>query len=75
MATYDADLQAVVDATSIAQDAGETDLESTLREQLSQREIETKDDAWVAHVVASIKADPNYMIDREPNDYESTRDI
>ena len=75
MATYDADLQAVVDATSIAQDAGETDLETYLRSQLTQRDIETADDEWVAHVVASIKADPNYMIDREPTDYTSTRNV
>ena len=46
MATYDADLQAVVDATSIAQDAGETDLETYLRSQLTQRDIETADDEW-----------------------------
>lgn len=75
MATYDADLQAAVDATSIAQDAGEQDLESVLRTQLAEREIETTDDEWVTHVVSSIKGDPNFMIDREPSDYHSTRDV
>ena len=41
-----------------------------LRQQLSEREIETTDDAWLAHVVEQIKADPNFMIDREPEDFE-----
>jgi hypothetical protein len=70
MATYDANLQAAVDATSIAKSTGETDLVSYLREQLSERDIETKDEAWLQHTVDKIHEDPNYMIDGEPDDYE-----
>ncbi|WP_193611986.1 hypothetical protein [Nocardioides lijunqiniae] len=70
MATYDANLQAAVDATSIAKSIGETDLASYLREQLEERDIETKDEAWIEHIVQKIHEDPNFMIDREPDDYE-----
>jgi hypothetical protein len=70
MATYDANLQAAVDATSIAKSSGETDLASYLREQLAERDIETKDEAWIEHIVSKIHEDPNFMIDREPDDYE-----
>ncbi|WP_134742203.1 hypothetical protein [Nocardioides sp. 503] len=70
MATYDANLQAAVDATSIAKSSGETDLATYLREQLAEREIETEDEAWVEHIIAKIHEDPNFMIDREPDDYE-----
>ncbi len=70
MATYDANLQAAVDATSIAKSTGETDLASYLREQLAERDIETKDEAWVEHIIEMIHEDPNFMIDREPSDYE-----
>jgi len=74
MATYDHDLQAAVDATSVANDAGTTeDLVSYLRQQLSEREIETTDDAWLEHTVEQIRLDPNYMIDGEPEDYETAR--
>ncbi len=41
-----------------------------MRQQLSEREIETTDDAWVSYVVEQIKTDPNFMIDREPEDFE-----
>ncbi len=75
MATYDRDLQAAVDATSVAHDAGTTeDLEDYLRQQLSEREIETTDDAWISHVVEQIRADPNFMIDREPKDFRPRHD-
>ena len=71
MATYDRDLQAAVDATSVANDAGTTeDLQAYLRQQLSERDIETTDDAWLAYIVEQIHADPNYMVDREPEDFE-----
>lgn len=71
MATYDRDLQAAVDATSVAHDAGATeDLLAYLRQQLSERDIETTDDSWLAYVVEQIRADPNYMVDREPEDFE-----
>ncbi|MCD4534190.1 hypothetical protein LRP67_08865 [Nocardioides sp. cx-169] len=70
MATYDANLQAAVDATSIAKSSGESDLLSYLREQLAERDIETKDEAWLQHMVEKIHEDPNFMIDREPDDYE-----
>ncbi|MCD4525396.1 hypothetical protein [Nocardioides sp. cx-173] len=70
MATYDAHLQAAVDATSVAKSIGETDLVAYLREQLAERDIETADEAWLQHMVEQIHADPNFMIDREPDDYE-----
>ncbi len=72
MASYDADLQAAVDSTSVAHDAGVTeDLVGYLREMLAEREIETTDDAWLQRMVEGIKGDRNYMIDSEPNDYDS----
>ena len=76
MAVYDSDLQAAVDATSVAKDAAQThDLADYLREQLAERDIETTDDAWIQRTVEKIEADPNYMIDREPTDYTSTRNV
>ena len=52
MASYDADLQAAVDATSVAHDAGtEDDLVQYLRDQLAERDIETADDAWLERTV------------------------
>ncbi|QZY30364.1 hypothetical protein [Nocardioides coralli] len=75
MATYDADLQAAVDATSVANDAGTTeDLVDYLREQLAERDIETSDDAWLERMVEGIKGDRNYLIDSEPDDFTPTRD-
>ena len=71
MASYDQDLQAAVDATSVAHDAGtEDDLVSYLRQQLAEREIETTDDAWLEYTVEQIRNDRNYMIDGEPEDFE-----
>ena len=71
MASYDRDLQAAVDATSVARDAGTTeDLVAYLRQQLAEREIETRDDAWLEHTVEQIGKDRNYMIDSEPEDFE-----
>ena len=73
MATYNSDLQAAVDATSVAKDAGESDdLVGYLREQLAEREIETSDEDWLRRTVAAIEKDPNYMIEDEPSDFEST---
>ena len=70
MGTYDADLQAAVDSTSVAHDAGVTDdLVGYLRQQLLEREIETSDEAWLERMVAGIKADRDYLIDSEPSDY------
>ncbi len=75
MSTYDADLQAAVDATSVAHDAGtEDDLVQYLRDQLAEREIETTDEAWLERMVEGVKSDPNYMIDSEPEDYEPRSD-
>ena len=71
MATYDADLQAAVDATSVAK--GAEALADYLRQQLADREIETSDDAWVQMVVESIERDPNFMVDSEPSDFTSPR--
>ena len=68
---YDKDLQAAVDATSVAKDAGETDdLAAYLREQLSEREVETSDEDWIQRTVARIQEAPNYMIEDEPSDFE-----
>ncbi|GAW48115.1 MULTISPECIES: hypothetical protein [unclassified Nocardioides] len=72
MARHNSDLQAAVDATSVAKDSHETeDLAGYLREQLAERDIETTDDAWVQRMVEKIKADRNFMIDSEPSDFES----
>ncbi|WP_432479308.1 hypothetical protein [Nocardioides sp. GXQ0305] len=71
MATYDADLQAAVDATSVAHDAGtDQDLVQYLRDQLAEREIETADDGWLRRMVEGIRGDRNFMIDSEPDDFE-----
>ncbi|NPC97345.1 hypothetical protein [Nocardioides sp. zg-DK7169] len=69
MATYDSNLQAAVDATSMVRDAGETDLLTYLREQLADRDIETNDTAWLERTVERIRENPNYMIEDEPEDY------
>jgi hypothetical protein len=74
VAEYDADLQRAVDATSVAKDAGETDLVGYLREQLAEREIETEDEAWLRRMVAGIEGDPDYMVDSEPGDFTPRRD-
>jgi hypothetical protein len=69
VAEYDAHLQRAVDATSVAKDAGETDLAAYLREQLAEQEIETQDEDWINRVLAGIEKDPNYMVESEPKDY------
>lgn len=75
VASYDADLQAAVDATSVAHDAGtQEDLVQYLREQLAEREIETNDEAWLRRMVEGVKNDPNYMIDGEPDDFTPRSD-
>lgn len=76
MGQYDADLQAAVDATSVAHDAGteDRDLVQYLRDQLAERDIETSDDAWLERQVEGIKGDRNFMIDGEPSDYTPIRD-
>ncbi len=75
MATYDADLQAAVDATSVAHDAGtEDDLVQYLRDQLAERDIETDDVAWLERMVEKVRADRNFMIDAEPHDFVPRRE-
>jgi hypothetical protein len=75
VATYDADLQAAVDATSVAHDTGtEQDLVQYLRDQLAEREIETGDDGWLQRMVEGIKGDRNFMIDSEPDDFVPRHD-
>ena len=70
MASYDADLQAAVDATSVAHDAGtEDDLVQYLRDQLAERDIETDDAGWLQRTVEGVKADRNYMSESEPDDF------
>jgi hypothetical protein len=72
MARYNRDLQAAVDATSVAKDARTTtDLLSYLRDQLAQRDIHTRDEEWLRRTVEAIDADPNYMIESEPADFEA----
>lgn len=72
MGTHNSDLQAAVDATSVAKDAKETDdLAGYLREQLAERDIETTDDDWVRRTVERIEANPDYMIEDEPSDFEA----
>ncbi|CAI9403197.1 cupin domain-containing protein [Nocardioides sp. T2.26MG-1] len=74
MARYDRDLQAAVDATSVAKDAHTTtDLLAYLREQLASREINTSDEDWLRRTVAAIEADPNYMVADEPSDFDPER--
>ena len=73
MSTHNADLQAAVDSTSVAKDVGETDLVTYLRAQLAEREIETDDQAWLERMVEKIKADPNFMVDSEPDDFDPDR--
>lgn len=73
MTTYDSDLQAAVDSTSVAKDAGETELVEYLREQLAERDIETSDTDWLERMVAGISNDPNFMIDSEPSDYDPVK--
>ena len=70
MASFDADLQAAVDSTSVAHDAGtEDDLVQYLRDQLAERDIETDDAGWLQRTVEGVKADRNYMIESEPDDF------
>ncbi len=70
MGSYDSDLQAAVDSTSIAHDTGETDLVGFLADQLAERDIETEDRAWLERMAEGIRSNPNYMIDSEPHDYD-----
>jgi hypothetical protein len=73
MGTHNSDLQAAVDATSVAKDSKETDdLAGYLREQLAERDIETTDDDWIRRTVERIEGDPNYMIEDEPSDFEAS---
>lgn len=70
MATYDADLQAAVDATSVERDAGfDGDLVELLREQLVQREIETADQDWLERTAQAIRDNPDYLVADQPSDY------
>ena len=71
MARHNSDLQAAVDATSVALDAHETDdPEGYLRERLGERGVETDDAAWITRTVERIRADANYMIEDEPSDFD-----
>jgi hypothetical protein len=71
VATYDIRLQGAIDAASVAVDAGDaTDVRERLVEELEQRDVHTKDDAWIAMVVEGITSDPNFMTDQLPSDYE-----
>lgn len=74
MARHNSDLQAAVDATSVAKDAKETDdLAGYLREQLAERDIETTDDAWIRRTVERIGENRDYMIEDEPADFDADR--
>lgn len=75
MSSYDADLQAAVDATSVANDAGtEDDLVQYLRDQLAEREIETNDEEWLRRMVEGVRSDRNYLIESEPDDFTPRRE-
>jgi len=75
VATYDADLQAAVDATSVARDAGtEQDLVDYLRDQLAERQVETRDEAWLHRMVEGIRRDRDFMVDSEPDDFVPRHD-
>jgi hypothetical protein len=75
MDSHDADLQAAVDATSVAHDTGqEQDLVQYLRDQLAEREIETEDTDWLERMVEGVKNDRNYLIQSEPSDFVARRD-
>ena len=64
MAEYDTHLQRAVDATSVAKDAGETDLATYLREQLAEQDIETHDEDWIQRVLDRHREGPE-LHDRE----------
>lgn len=74
MTSHDADLQAAVDSTSVARDAGEEDLLRCLREALAERDVETSDEEWLRRTVEGIEADPNYVIEGEPSDFTPRRE-
>ena len=64
-----------MDATSVAHDTGtEDDLVQYLRDQLAERDIETADEAWLGRMVEGVRADRNYMIDSEPDDFVPRRE-
>jgi hypothetical protein len=72
MSRHNSDLQAAVDATSVAKDAHETtDLIAYLRDQLAERDIETADEEWLRRMVEGIEANRDYMIDSEPSDFDA----
>ena len=74
MARHNSDLQAAVDATSVAKDAKVSeDLAAYLREQLAERDIETSDDDWIRRTIERIEGDRNYMIEDEPSDFSAPR--
>jgi hypothetical protein len=71
MAVYNHDIQAAVDATSVAMDAGSVpDAVALLRDELAKREIETRDDAWLTATVEAIRSDPNAMVADGPRDFD-----
>lgn len=75
MASYDADLQAAVDATSVEKDSGfDGDLVQLLRDQLVQREIETADQEWLERTAQAIRDDPDYLVADQPSDYTPRQD-
>lgn len=75
MSSYDADLQAAVDATSIEKDGGfDGDLVQLLRDQLTEREIETQDQEWLERTAEGISGNPNYLVEGTPSDYTPRRD-
>lgn len=71
MATYNHDIQAAVDATSVAMDAGAVpDAVALLRDELAKREIETRDEGWLTATVEAIRGDPNVMVADGPQDFD-----
>lgn len=65
----DLTIRTVRDLTSVANDEGAADLVECLREQNAAKGITTRDHAWLKRMVEGIHANPNFMIDDEPDDY------
>ncbi len=71
MAVYNHDIQAAVDATSVAMDTGSVDdAVALLRDELAKREVQTSDEAWLTATVEAIRRDRNAMVADGPSDFD-----
>ncbi|HEY0644603.1 MAG TPA: hypothetical protein VGD39_14350 [Nocardioides sp.] len=74
MAVYQHDIQAAVDATSVALDTGTaTDTLVCLRDELAKRNIMTSDQEWLISTADAIEHDPDAMIADWPSDFDPAR--